>query len=118
FGALPFIGVVRSSLSDTCFPDVSGRVNSGTRWPTCGAPLEAGSQRPPMKIIKMNIANTATLSKLKIELTIFERIGCGRSPAKPRRKPRNSNTPAIKKSTRLAHGKSRKWKLNKDEEVT
>ena len=60
-----------------------------------------------MKIVKTNIANTARLNKLKIELTIFDRIGCGRSPAKPRRRPTNNSTPATRKSARLAHGKSR-----------
>jgi hypothetical protein len=38
---------------------------------------------------------------------IFERVGCGRSGAKPRRSPRKRNTAAIAKSTKLAQGKSR-----------
>src|SRR6185503_811689 len=101
------MGVVRSSFSDTVLPDESGKLKSGARWPTCGAPFEAGSQRPPMKIVKTNNAITRRLNPLTIELTIFERVGCGRSEANPRRSPMKSNTAAITKSKRLAHGKSR-----------
>src|SRR5829696_8528472 len=107
FGVLPLTGVVSSSLRDTVLPDVSGRLNSGARCPTWGAPFEAGSQRPTTKIVKTNIANTATLKAPTMELTIFERVGCGRSEANPRLSPMKSNTPAVKKITRLAHGKSR-----------
>src|SRR5215204_1604665 len=101
------MGVVKSSLSDTVLADESGRLKSGTRWPTCGAPLEAGSQRPTTKIVKTNIANTTRLNALMIAATILERVGCGRSDAKPRRTPMKSNTPAIRNSTRFAQGKSR-----------
>src|SRR5215216_4909028 len=101
------MGDVSSSLRETVLPDVSGRLKSGTRWPTCGAPFDGGSQRPTTKIVKTNIANTATLNTLTIELMILERVRCGQSEANARRTPLKINTPAIRKSSRLAHGKSR-----------
>ena len=70
-GALPSIGDVNSSFSETCFPVVSGKLNSGARWPTCGAPLEAGSQRAAIKTVNTNSAITRTLRVATSELTIF-----------------------------------------------
>ena len=47
------------------------------------------------------------LSMVTIEVIIFERVGWGRPDANPRRTPITRNTAAIRKISRLAHGKSR-----------
>ena len=74
-GALPSMGVVSNSFNDTCRPVESGKVNSGTFWPTCGAPVDGGSQRAKTKYEKRNSAIIATLSVAKIDVMIFERVG-------------------------------------------
>lgn len=43
-------GVAENSWeSETGWPVLSGKVKSGTRWPICGAPEEAGTLRASMK---------------------------------------------------------------------
>src|SRR5688572_16496178 len=101
------MGAVRSSISETCFPVVSVSVKSGACWPTCGAPLEEGSQRAATKTVKTKNPITTTLNVAMIEVTIFERVGCERSAANPRRTPITRSTTANRKIGRLAHGKSR-----------
>lgn len=101
------MGAVRSSVSETCLPVVSARLNSGACWPTCGAPLDGGSQRAATKTAKTKNPTTATLTAATIEVITFERVGCGRSDANPRRTPITTSTAATRKISRLAHGKSR-----------
>ena len=88
-------------------PVVSGSEKSGARCPTCGAPFDAGSCRPITKYAKAKKAMTRKQNALTSTEIIFERVGCGRSEAKPRRSPKKSNTPASRKSKKFAHGKSR-----------
>src|SRR5512145_1042902 len=96
-----------SSLRLTCFPVESVRVKSGAFWPTCGAPVEAGSQRAAMKTTKTKKEKTTRLRALTIAVTIFDLVGCERSEENPRLIPMTISAKAIKKISKLAHGKSR-----------